>query len=49
LLSLVYVGWLHAAADSAIFASKAYRIREDNIFIVQGEIRNGKMAYLGFV
>ena len=47
LLFFIYVGWLHSAADSAEFALKTHRIREDNVLKVQGENRLGKMVYLG--
>jgi hypothetical protein len=47
LLCLVYVGRLHAAANSTVFASKAHRIWEDYILEVQGTCGWMKMVYLG--
>jgi len=39
---------LHSAADTAIDALEAHRIREDNIMIVQGKRWMKKMVYLRF-
>jgi hypothetical protein len=47
LFSFAYVGWLHSTANSAVFASETHRIREDNIFELQGNCGWVKMAYLG--
>jgi hypothetical protein len=47
LFRFTYVGRLHAAASTAVFASKTYSIGEEYVVKVQGTGGLGKMVYLG--
>jgi hypothetical protein len=49
LFRFTYVGRLHAAAGSAVFAFEPYRIGDGYIFEVQGVGGGVKMVYLGCV